>query len=319
MTIFLLMVYAVIILVAIIVIGFWSWRLTIRQRRVERFEGRLSQRYMRIVVAIMLSDENLPTRFPMIDRHNAKDTLAKVLVVVAQSVYGLDVEAIGRIVADNHLDRWLLRQVQRSKGFDRAYYMSILALLPLSAEVVERAAKYANDSNRLVRFYALLVRISSDSSSALKALAEYGDSLTCFELAEIMALLRRGVLPVACEPLLASTNRNWQLVGVSIAKEFGVEEVVPQLLEIAATSRDRGVAKDAFYALIAMHASLTHPKIANSIRRFPASERRSLGRSLAYEGYSASVISYLLGERERVYAERLVATYKCRIVCVPQL
>lgn len=319
MTIYLLIVYAAIILVATAVVGIWSWRLTMHRRRMERMERLLSRRYMRIVTTVMLSESSQPTRFPMMDCRGAKETLAKVLATVVQSVYGSDIEAVGRIVSENGIDRWLLRQVQRGRGFDRVYYMSLLAVLPLSGDIIEQATEYAGDSNRFMRFYALLIRIGGDSSLALRALSEYDSPLTEFEIAEIMALLKRGLLPVSCEPLLTSANRNLQLVGINIAKEFGVEEVMPLLLEVAATDRDRVVAKEALYALVMMHTSLIHPKIANSIRHFVASERRSLCRCLAYEGYSASVLGYLLGDKEKSYAERLVATYKRRIVCTPRL
>ncbi len=314
----LLSAYVAIIVVAMVLIGIFVWRQIAGQRQLKRFERLLSQRYMRIVTAIMLSEEQLPMRFPMINHRGAKETLVRVLVAVAQSIYGPDIAIIGAIVAGNGLDEWLLRKVRRSRGFVRAHYLSLLAALPLSSEIVGRLSAYSTDRNRFVRFYTLLVRIGGDASSALRALAEYEMPLTGFEIVEIVALLRRGLLPVACEPLLVSSNRNLQIVGINIVREFGIEEVRPMLLEIAASNRDREVAQEALYALVDMHSSLTHRKIAYSVRHLADVERRQLCHRLAYEGYSASLLGYLFGGREQDYAELLVATYKRRIVCMPQ-
>lgn len=288
-------------------------------RRQERLESSLSQRYVRIVMAVMLSNESLPTRFPMIDMRGARALLARVLSALASSVYGADVAVVGRIAADNDVDGWLLRRIHRSRGLARAYYMSQLARLPLSAEVVAQVGRYSADRNRFVRFYVFLIRISNDPTTALRELAEYKGRLTRFEIAEIVALLRRGVLPVACGPLLASANRNLQIVGLNIAREFGIEEVKPQLLSIIAENDDSELAQEAIYALVGLRSSLAHREVAESVHRLVDTERRSLCRKLAYEGYSISALRPLFDNPERGYLEGLVATYKCRIVCMPQL
>lgn len=310
--------YLTTILMAIFAIGVYAWWRGISTRRTQRLERVLSQRYMRIVTAVMLSNESLPTRFPMIERRGAKEILARVLATVATSVYGPDVAVVGRIAVDNDITPWLLRRTRSSRGFVRARYMSQLSLLPLSSESVAQVACYRNDPNRFVRFYALLIRIANDSSSALRELAEYKGSLTRFEIAEIMALLRRGMLPVACEPLLASTNRNLRIVGLNIAREFGIEEVKPLLLDIVASDSDDGVVQEALYTLVSLHSSLAHREIAERVRALVDAERRSLCRRLAYEGYSLSALTPLFESGERGYAEHLVATYKRRIVCMPQ-
>ena len=287
--------------------------------RQERLERTLSQRYVRIVMAVMLSRESLPTRLPMIEMWGARALLARVLSALASSVYGEDVTVVGRIVAENDVDGWLLRRVHRSRGFVRAYYMSQLARLPLSTERVAQTECYADDHNRFVRFYSFLIRISNDTTAALRELAKYRGRLTRFEIAEIVSLLRRGVLPVACGPLLASANRNLQIVGLNIAREFGMEELKPLLLAIVAKSDDRELVQEAIYALVGLRSSLAHQEVTECVHQLVATERRSLCRKLAYEGYSISALSPLFDNSERGYLEGLVATYKCRIVCMPQL
>ncbi len=284
-----------------------------------RLETTLTNRYMRIVTAVALSNESLPSRFPMIEYRGGREVLARVLATVASSVYGPDVAMVGRIAVDNGIDDWLLRRIRRNRGFRRAYYISLLATLPLTSEAVAQVGRYADDTNRFVRFYTLLIRICDDSSSALRELAEYKNSLNGFEVAEILSVLRRGMLPVACEPLLASTSRNLRAVGINIVREFGIEEVKPLLLDIATGDSDEEVAQAALYALVAMHSSLAHHRIVASVRNMGGAERRSLCRRLAREGYSASALKHLFGRSDGQYAEHLVATYKRRIICTPQL
>ena len=284
-------------------------------RGAKRFERLLSQRYMRIVMAVVLSNEELRTRFPMIEYRGAKEHLSRVLSTVAVSLYGADVVIVGRIAVENGIDEWLLRRVRRTRGFRRAYYLSMLATLPLSVAMVAELGRYAADANPLVRFYALIVRIKSDSSSALRELAEYGTALTDFEMAEIMAILRRGVLPVACEPLLSSESRNLKLLGINIAREFGIEEVEAQLHEIVAFDSDEEVVREAIYALVALHSSFVRGGVVARIRSLAWAERRALCRHLAFEGYSVKALEQLFGGVEGRYAEALVATYKSCIVC----
>lgn len=314
-----MIIYLLMLAVAVVVV--WVTALVYRFGRVrmQRLEEVLSRRYMRVVTTLILSNEGLPTHFPMMERRGAHEVLSRVLATVASSLYGPDVVAVGRMARDNGVDEWLLRRAHRTRGLKRAYYMSLLAALPLAPEMVTQVARYADDGCRFVRFYALLIRIGHDSSSALRELAEYRESLNGFELAEIVAMLRRGMLPVACEPLLVSPSRNLRVVGLNIAREFGIEQVRPLLLEMAASDADEDVAQDALYALVAMHSSLASREIATGVRNMLSTERRSLCRRLAYEGYSATALERLFGRSEGRYAQRLVATYKRRIVCIPQL
>lgn len=291
----------------------------LRTKHLRRLEEVLSQRYMRIVTAIILSDDSLPYRFPMLEYRGAREILARVLAVASRSVYGPDTAIIGRIAINNGIDIWLLHKTRHSRGFRRAYYISLLAALPLTSGIIDQVARYDNDKNRFVRFYTLLIRISNDTSSALRSLAEFKESLNDFEIAEIMAMLRRGLLPVACEPLLASNSRNLRILGLNIAREFGVEETKPLLLEIAASEDDTEIAQTAIYALVAMRSSLANRRIAASIRNMPTAERRTLCRHLALEGYSASALGRLFGAQDGQFAKHLVATYKSRIICTPQL
>lgn len=306
--------FALVAIILLLLLTTLMQRVRLRHRR--RVEGQLSQRYMRIVTTLLLSNEELPSRFPMGRYGEAKAVLARVLARVASSLYGPDVEVVGSIAIESGVDRWLLGRVQRSRGYRRAYYMSLLASLPLAKGVVDRVVRYAKDGNRYVRFYVLMIRIGSDSSSALRVMTEYREPLNGFEVAGIVAMLRRGALPVACEPLLVAESRNLRIVGLSIVREFGIRDVRALLLDIATSDADAQVAQEALYTLVAIHSSLAHRTVRTSVRNMAERERHALCRCLAREGYSASALEELFGSREGRYAKRLVASYKRRIVWI---
>ena len=319
------MITNLLIIYAVALVGWIAYTLLsgvwhrLAPRHIDRLEGSFSQRYMRIVTAILLSDEPLQSHFPQIEARGAKDILARVLAKVSTSLYGPDALTVGRIAADKHIDRWLLRKIRHSRGFRRAYYISLLASLPPSRRIVTKCDRYADDPNPLVRFYALLIRIGSDPSYALLELSRYDHALTDFEVSQILAQLRRGLLPVACEPLLLSTNRNLRIIGIHIAREFGIEEATPLLLDIAASDSDNDIAQEALYAMIAMRTSFAHKNIVTRVRNLVESQRHSLCRRLAMEGYSANALEKLFGKRERGFATGIAATYKRRIVCSSQI
>ena len=296
--------------------GLWH---RLAAQHTNRLEGPFSQRYMRIVTAILLSDEPLLSHFPQIEARGAKEILARVLAKVSSSLYGPDALTVGRIAADKHIDRWLLRKIRHSRGFRRAYYISLLASLPPAHHIATKCNKYADDPNPLVRFYTLLLRIGGDPSYALRELSKYNHSLTDFEVSQILALLRRGLLPIACEPLLLSSNCNLRIIGIHIAREFGIEEASPLLLDIAASDSDTEIAQEALYAMVAMRSSFAHKDIVTRVRNLVESQRHSLCRRLAMEGYSANALEKLFGKRERGFATGIAATYKRRIVCSSQI
>ena len=108
----------------------------------------------------------------------------------------------------------------------------LLARLPLDGAVAARAARYARSCNRRVRFQALMVQLSADPSMALRLMAEYPAPFSACEVGEILILLRRGMLPIAYGPLVESPCRNLRVVGLSIVRQFGIEEAERHLLRI---------------------------------------------------------------------------------------
>ena len=65
---------------------------------------------------------------------------------------------------------------------------------------------------------------TSQMPRALRLMAEYPEPFSACEVGEIMAVLRRGMLPIAYEPLIGSPSRNLRIVGLNIVRQFGIEE-----------------------------------------------------------------------------------------------
>ena len=71
-----------------------------------------------------------------------------------------------------------------------------------------------------------MTRLAFDPTMALRLVGEFARPFTVYEVSEVMATLRRGVLPVAYEPLLDSSDRNLRIVGLNIVRQFGIERCV---------------------------------------------------------------------------------------------
>ncbi|MFR7603136.1 MAG: hypothetical protein ACLUYV_04965 [Alistipes shahii] len=127
---------------------------------------------------------------------------------------------------------------------------------------------------------------------------------------EIMAVLRRGMLPIAYEPLIGSPSRNLRIVGLNIVRQFGIEEAERLLLRIVSGDEDPELVREALYTLCALRRPLTRRAVSGRLSAMPPAERKALLRYVVAEGYSPGPLRRLLDERERPYYESLVQTYK---------
>ena len=208
------------------------------------------------------------------------------------------------------LDAWLLRRTARSRGYRRARCLLLLSRLPVGAAAADCAARYAASRNRYVRFQSLMVRLAADPSTALRLMAEYPEPFSACEVGEIMAVLRRGMLPIAYEPLIGSPSRNLRIVGLNIVRQFGIEEAERLLLRIVSGDEDPELVREALYTLCALRRPLTRRAVSGRLSAMPPAERKALLRYVVAEGYSPGPLRRLLDERERPYYESLVQTYK---------
>ena len=188
--------------------------------------------------------------------------------------------------------------------------LMLLSRLPAGDGIGAEAARYMRSRNRYVRFYALMTQLAAEPATSLRRMAEYDYPFSACEVGEIMAVLRRGMLPIAYEPLIGSPSRNLRIVGLNIVRQFGIEEAERLLLRIVSGDEDPELVREALYTLCALRRPLTRRAVSGRLSAMPPAERKALLRYVVAEGYSPGPLRRLLDERERPYYESLVQTYK---------
>ncbi len=252
-----------------------------------------------------------------VHRRHRRMILAETMASLVRATAGLDPVPLRRVVDAYRLDRYLLRRAARRRGLSRAYCLALLGALPLDARSAAGLERYASNRDRGVRFQALLARLAADPQPAVRLLAEFPGTLSHVECSAVVAMLGRGLLPLAYEPLIASPNRNLRTVGLHIVRRFGLREAEPALVALLADAEENsgGMRREVLFTLCSLHGRLTRAAVMRSMERLTPAERRSLLRYMVLEGYSARSLGMLLAAGERPYFETLVDSHKRRIVC----
>lgn len=282
----------------------------VRERRRTGRDARLRTEYLHTLMPTLGGDGTQVPYFPLFGQFGSRRLLCEAVAGVVAITYGLNDGLLRRIVAHYRLDRRMLRQARRCRGYRRAQALAVLACLPADESVAAAVEPYLRSRNRYVRFHALAVQLSVDPSHALQRIGDYAYPLSASEVAELMALLRRGILPLAYGPLLESRSPNLRRVGLAIVRQFGIEEAEGRLLQFVADTAHPALGREALYALCSLRRSLLRREVAVFITEMDARERRALLRCMALEGYAPTTMQRLFEEEERPYYETLVQSYK---------
>ncbi len=270
----------------------------------------LRDKYLRVLMSGLFDRSVAPLRFPGIDRPGARLLLIETLGGLVGATHGLDVTLLREVVCREGLDRYLLGRIRRTLGYRRAKNLALLANLPVAASVAVELTRYRRSRNRYVRFYAFLAQLAADPSTSLRLMSDYPSLFSPSEVTEIMSVLRRGMLPIAYDPLIGSPNANLRLVGLGIVRCFGIVEAEAQLLRLVAEDEVPELGREALYALCSMHRPVECCGVKARLATMRAAERKSLLRYMATEGYSSGLLQRLFGECESPYCRALVQSYK---------
>lgn len=287
--------------------------MAVNRRRRTQWDAQLARKYLRLLLWEQLAPETVPIRFPLLGRPRARMILAETIAELVRSTCGLDPEPLRRVVRECRLDRYLLRCAARCRGDRRAYCLALLGALPLGSRTVRRLGRYSRSHNAHVRFQSLMGRLAAEPAKALQLIAAHPAPLSPDECAAIVALLCRGILPIAYEPLIASPDRNLRMVGLGIVRRFGIEEAEERLLQLTGT--DPEMRREALYTLCALHCRLSRESVMRALALLTDGERRALLRFMVTEGYSVRSLAMLFRAEDRPYFEHLADSYKRRIVC----
>lgn len=256
-----------------------------------------------------LLDEESACRLPRRGVVERERHLAEVAAALIRTIYALNPLRLREMLLAERVDRWLARRVRRSCATERARYLKLAADLPPLPMLLREAVRCRASHSRKVRFCALLVEMAAEPAQLLRLATEFERPFTPIEVAEILALLRRGLLPVAYRPLLESESANLQRLGLALVAEFGIVEAEQELVALLESS-EWEVARQSLYLLLMLHRPLPRRVAGRVVQRLTTQERRRLVRFMVREAYNAEQIGRLLGADEACYSERLAASYK---------
>ena len=266
-------------------------------------------RYIKQITALLLCDN--PEQYKILARSNkSRIALAEAIYIVMSHTYNNDTETLRHIVEQNRLESFLLCEIRRSRGARRAHLLMLLSAIPNSGEIFTQLYDYIHSHDRDVRISALTAALAANPSVAIRTISTFEFDLSPFDTARIIALLRRGLLPIAYEPLLANGNRNLRMLGLAIVRCFGIEIAEKHLHKIISNEDDSTIVKQTIYTLASLGRPLGHTRIRERLVTMPAHKRKELCRHLTVEGYSLSSVRTLFTESESTYAESLINSYK---------
>ena len=147
------------------------------------------------------------------------------VVYVADRVSEQAYQPLRAIVSYYNIENRLLLAARRSKsGCRRAYYLALLARLPISLVTELKVEHFLADRSKDVRFYALMSIFSAAPYRAVAILERMEQRLSRREVAELLTVIGRGYCPIPYSPLLISDNYNLQLLGIHLVRRFGITE-----------------------------------------------------------------------------------------------
>lgn len=285
----------------------------VRQRRIG-VRRTLERYYVNVLNRRLLEGRCEQCGFPLIERRSSRLTLAVVVAQIGAMTYGYNRRVLADIVRCYSLDQLLLTEARWSFGMRRVEWLHTLAQIECSDRVYERMMnRYGRSRNSYIVLCMTLAALNHSPERCIAILAERERPLSPFDLSEVLMMLKRGLIPVAYQPLLRAEQANVRLLGLCIVRYFGVTEAEEEVVAAIATD-DREVAEAALFTLCALRLRLDREPVREAARRMSEGRRRSWYRHLASEGYSSRAISRILPEDDRSqmreYVEQAVASYK---------
>ena len=274
----------------------------------------LQDSYIRQIVAMLFAEE-AGEIFPHADTAQRRQALAEALYSVMSHSYGSDTATIRELIERTQLDKYILTKIRHSKNIERAHYLMLMSAIPTSIPIIPILRPYLYSRYSHTRTAALLAILAASPSTAISTITSLSYDLTGFDIARIITLLRRGILPIAYEPLLSSQNRNLQMLGLAIVRNFGIEIADKHLQHIISSSADYAVTREALYTLSSLGRPLGRVKIRQRIASMPQHHRKELCRHLTHAGYSLAALRTIFDQNEIQHTESIIKSYKRSLEC----
>ena len=241
--------------------------------------------------------------------------LANAIHLIMSYTYATPIDTIRPLVEDSNIEKFLLSKLRKSANWQKAQLLIIMSSIPISRHAVKHISRYLYSADRHIRIAALIATLAASPTSAIRTIAELPYTLKPYDTSRIVALLRRGILPIAYEPLLISDNHNLLLLGIAITRSFGIDIADKHLHNIILRNEDKQIAREAIYSLATLGRPLDQQHISELLATMPPTHRRELCHHLSSEGYSLAALRRLFSENEILHAEPLINSYKRDLIC----
>ncbi len=232
---------------------------------------------------------------------------------VSERVYGGALNRLALIIEVCELDYRMLDKIGRKEGAHRSSAFWELLSLPYAAAVVEYAENFSVEDEKS-DFYAMATLVSAHPERAVQYIAEYTAPLSLHEVAVLTIFLRRAGTAIAYTPLLTSSNRNLQMVGIYLSHHFSIVDAEPHLQRLA-ESDDCEIAYLSLQTLCSIRGDISAPHVGVAFSRLQPHQRNAFILRAVQCCYSLSSCAHYLTRDERTEFSQRVSSYKCRIVC----
>ena len=247
-------------------------------------------------------------------RRYPKSVIIDAILFISEHIYGSATTRLSLIVEVCGLDCYILNSVKRNKGIERARILSKLSRLTPLTMAVEYAEIYIEDKNWDTRFYATAILVATRPERAIKYIAKFDSPLTLHEVAILTHLMRRVGVPMAYTPLLASQNRNLQLIGIYISNHFSITDAEPHLQQLI-ESEECEVAYIALHTLCSIRGDISSQSAGYALRQLAPFQRATFIRHAVMKCYSLRPCAQFLSNEEQTLFAQRISSYKCRIAC----
>ena len=297
---------------------------TAAHRRAEREESLTNQYLQEIITALTQSPHALicedrsdiytsPYHIKASSR-TRRIALAKAIYITMSHTYSTPKDLIRPLSLEHRLERLLLRELEHSNTAGKVKILNIISTIPLEHSTTEHLSPYLYSHNRHIRIAALVAILAAAPARAIHTIADLPYRLAPYDLSRIVALLSRGLLPIAYEPLLASDNTNLLMLGIAIVRNFGIEIADRHLYRIVSEQHSPAVIREAIYTLASLGSTLEQQPIIEQLATMRPTLRRELCHHLCCEGYSATALRGLFPDEELQHSESLINSYKRNLI-----
>lgn len=310
-----MLLYIYIIIQASAIIGFEVaalWQRRSRLRQLQR--ATLSDSYIRQIIKMLFSEECCDL-YPAADTPIRRMALAEAMNTILSHTYGTNTTIIRELTRRYRLDTFLLNRIRWSRGPRRIHILILMSAIPSHTATTHLLQQHLRSRHSYTRTAALIALLAIDPSKAIATIASLRFDLTPLDIARIITLLRRGILPIAYEPLLRSTNRNLRMLGLAIVRNFGIEIADKQLQNIISTATDADIVHESIYTLSSLGRPLGRAKVRERLSAMTPRRRKQLCRHLTQAGYSLSALRCIFSPHETIYSESIIKSYKRDLVC----